>query len=220
MRPKWPHTSRPARGSAATPHGAPEGVPPGSGARRLDRTLAGWRRLPEHADTPPPEAVPAAGESELERAAHEYRHVREEHRRAASGSRVRRRLGVRLRETRRRFERLAASSSPARTEPLPAPTVSIRGAVPHRARERLARVLADASDRAPRQVTGLRASLTRHADPAATEPVEARATITLPGRDVHARASAATEDEAIHLLETRLRRALDDLGGRTLSGRR
>lgn len=45
---------------------------------------------------------------ELERLVHDYRHVREEHRRARRGSRTRRRLGARLRELEVRFEHVLA----------------------------------------------------------------------------------------------------------------
>lgn len=105
-------------------------------------------------------------------------------------------------------------------ESLPAPTISVRGTVPQRARESLSQVLADAAAIAPREVTGIRASLTRHADPAARPAVEARATIMLSGRDVHAHAVGGTEREAIHALETRLQRILDDIRGREVTARR
>ncbi|HKI91070.1 MAG TPA: hypothetical protein VJ986_02110, partial [Gaiellaceae bacterium] len=47
---------------------------------------------------------------ELEQLVHEYRHVRDEHRRARRGSRARRHLGSRLEELRARFEHLLTAT--------------------------------------------------------------------------------------------------------------
>jgi len=52
--------------------------------------------------------TPSARE-ELERLVHDYRHIREEHRRARRGSGVRRRLGAQLLELDTRFERVLAA---------------------------------------------------------------------------------------------------------------
>lgn len=53
--------------------------------------------------------TPLVAREELERLVREYRHVREEHRHAKRGGRLRRRLGVRLPELEARFEHLLAS---------------------------------------------------------------------------------------------------------------
>jgi hypothetical protein len=55
-----------------------------------------------HTETP-------AARAELERLVHDYRHLHEEHRHAHRGSRVRRRLGGRLRETELQFEHVLAA---------------------------------------------------------------------------------------------------------------
>lgn len=54
--------------------------------------------------------APVAGE-ELERLAHDYRHLRAEHRRTRLGSRARRRLDARVRAVGERFERLLAEAA-------------------------------------------------------------------------------------------------------------
>lgn len=333
-------------------------IPRADGARRLDRALAGFRRSGDRSDHVPPrsrhlQGEPTVSAEELERVAHEYRHVHEDHRRAPPQGRVRRDLKVRLRQLRYRFERLLAEapvsdvdrrrwrdrlrrgveapSSPTGVPPLlfrgrsdagselrlaagrrgtidafvdgvnvavlddaqeltttkpglvfalddlrfretfgasppsiadlrdalttgrrlrpqhiqelieeglldrtlgvtargrralaldvlparhaetgPSPAITTRGPVSRHAGEKLARALTEVVRVAPRPVLRVTASLTRHEDPARSRPFVAKATISVAGRSVRAHAAAASENEAVALLESRLRRNLRD----------
>lgn len=101
----------------------------------------------------------------------------------------------------------------------PLPSISLRGPAPARARERLARALVHASLDAPWPVLRITASLCRHEDPALLRPVIAKASLDVSGRLVRAHAAAATENEAIALLASRLHRNLRDLGERDIAAR-
>ena len=114
---------------------------------------------------------------------------------------------------------LALDALPARhVEVGTTPTISTRGPVPERAREHLARTLTHVARVAPRPVVRITASLTRHEDPALVRPVLAKATIALNGYAVRAHVTAASENEAIALLESRLHRNLRRLGDRRQDG--
>jgi len=116
---------------------------------------------------------------------------------------------------------LALDRRPARhEEQAPSPAISIRGPVPSRARAELVRALAHVARVAPRPILHVAASLVREEDPALPRPVVAKATIDLGGRIVRAHAAAATESEAIGLLESRLLRNLRRLAERAATERR
>jgi hypothetical protein len=102
----------------------------------------------------------------------------------------------------------------------PRPTITLRGTVSTRARDTLARALARAARDAPRPALTLTGSLTRHADPALPRPVIAKAVIAMSGQSVRAHAAAASETEAIAVLESRLHRNLRTLAERDLALRR
>lgn len=339
-----------------------------AGARRLDRALAGFRRSGDRSDEVPPRSrqlldEPPVSQDELDEVAHEYRHVHEDHRRAAPRSRVRRQLDARLRELRRRFEHLLATapvtdldrrrwrdrlrgrsgSPPSATDLRPLlfrgrsnagselclveapgglidaivngavaavlddarelaatrpdlvfalnglrfretfgvspvaaadlrdalktgrrprqkhvreliadglidrnldltargrralaldktaarhldigalPVISTRGPVSSGAREDLALALARVARVAPRPVIHINGSLTRHMDPALPHPSVVKASIAMRGRTVRAHAEAASERDAIDLLEPRLRRKLHELHDHELAQRR
>ena len=100
------------------------------------------------------------------------------------------------------------------------PAITIRGPVRRHAREQLARALDRVAHVAPRPVLRITASLVRREDPALTRPVAAKATIHLSGRPVRVHAEAASENEAITLLESRLHRRLRALADHDLAERR
>jgi hypothetical protein len=104
--------------------------------------------------------------------------------------------------------------------PAPEPAISTRGRVPQGARDDLARTIADVAGSAPEPVLRLTGSLTRSEDPAVARPIVAKATIDVNGRVVHAHAAAASERDAIDLLEARLRRNVRSLGERDNAARR
>lgn len=99
------------------------------------------------------------------------------------------------------------------------PAISTRGPVPARARENLARALTHVARAAPRPVLRITASLTRHEDPALVAPVVAKASLDVNGRPVRAHVAAASESEAISLLESRLHRNLRELADRGVAER-
>ena len=114
MRPMWKGSPgrSPTPGTGATQE--PQ-VPRGSGVRRVEKALAGFRRGGDRSDQTPARSrhlwgEPAVSQDELERVVHEYRHVHEEHRRARARSRTRRHLEARLQHLRQRFERLLAEA--------------------------------------------------------------------------------------------------------------
>lgn len=110
---------------------------------------------------------------------------------------------------------LALDALPARhVEVGTTPAISTRGPVAKHARENLSRALAHVARVAPRPVVRITASLTRDEDPARDRPVLAKATIALNGCAVRAHVRAASESEAIALLESRLHRNLRKLGDR------
>ena len=114
---------------------------------------------------------------------------------------------------------LALDALPARhVEVGTTPGISTRGPVAKHARENLSRALAHAARVAPRPVVRITASLTRDEDPARDRPVLAKATIVLNGCAVRAHVRAASEGEAIALLESRLHRNLRKLGDRRQEG--
>ena len=96
----------------------------------------------------------------------------------------------------------------------------MRGPVPAGARDHLEQALVHVSGIAPRPVLRLSGSLTRHDDPALLRPVVAKATIDVSGRVIRAHIAAASETEAINLLEGRLHRILRGLTDREVAARR
>jgi hypothetical protein len=123
--------------------------------------------------------------------------------------------------TRRGRRALALDRLPARhAEQAPLPSISLRGPVPARARESLTRALVHVSLDAPWPVLRITASLRRDEDPALLRPVAAKASLDVSGRPVRAHAAAATESEAIALLQSRLHRNLRDLAKRDIADRR
>jgi hypothetical protein len=100
------------------------------------------------------------------------------------------------------------------------PAISIRGSVPSRARENLARALTHVAGASPRPVLRITASLERHEDPALDRPFVAKATLDVNGRRVRAHVAAASVSEAVHLLEGRLHRNLRTLAEHDLAERR
>lgn len=114
MRPRW--TRKPGESSIRKTGVTREPrVPRDSGIWHVENALAAFRRGSDRSDGVPrrsrqPHDTPAVTQSRLEEAAHAYRHVREEHRRARPGSRARRHLEARMEELRRRFERLRAAA--------------------------------------------------------------------------------------------------------------
>jgi ribosome-associated translation inhibitor RaiA len=116
---------------------------------------------------------------------------------------------------------LALDRAPARhAEAGIEPAISIRGSIPSRARENLARALVRVAGVAPQPVLHITASLDRHEDPALDRPFVAKATLDVNGRAVHAHVAAASVSEAIHLLEARLHRKLRALAEHDLAERR
>jgi len=127
-----------------------------------------------------------------------------------------------LRLTRRGRRALALDRLPIRPVP-PAeviPEITIRGPAPQGTRDRLAAALLDTVELAPGAVLRIRASLVHREDPALARPVVARAQLELARRAVRAHVTAATEREAIDLLDARLRRNLRKLAGRAVAERR
>lgn len=104
-------------------------------------------------------------------------------------------------------------------ERAPSPSISLRGPVPARARESLARALVHVSLDAPRPVLRITASLCRQEDPAVLRRVVAKASLDVSGRSVRAHAAAPSESEAIALLESRLHRRLHELAQRDIARR-
>jgi hypothetical protein len=86
-----------------------------------------------------------------------------------------------------------------------------QGPVGRRARERLRRELAELLELAPGKALFARGTLTYGRNPSLARPAEARATIDLGVRAVHAHATAAGSAEAIDLLAGRMRRELREL---------
>lgn len=118
---------------------------------------------------------------------------------------VDRTLGV----TARGRRALALDVLPARhAETTPTPAIRTHGPVSRYAGEKLARALTEVVRVAPGPVLRVTASLTRHEDPARSRPFVAKATISVGARIVRAQAAAASENEAVALLESRLRRNL------------
>jgi hypothetical protein len=116
---------------------------------------------------------------------------------------------------------LALDREPARHADVgPEPAISIRGSVPSRARKDLARALVHVAAVSPRPVLRITASLDRHEDPALDRPFVAKATLDVNGRTVRAHVAAASVSEAIHLLESRLKRNLHALAERDVAARR
>jgi hypothetical protein len=73
---------------------------------------------------------------------------------------------------------------------------------------------------APAPVLYARVTLSRAADPGVARPVSAKAFFDLNGRPVLARVSAPRVEEAVDLLEARLRHRLEHLAGRHRADRR
>jgi hypothetical protein len=84
-------------------------VPRDSGAWRVDKAIAGFRRSSDRADRTPPrtrqlQGEPAVSQDELAGIVHKYRHLLEEHQRARPNSRVRRKLEARMTQVGNSFE--------------------------------------------------------------------------------------------------------------------
>jgi hypothetical protein len=80
------------------------------------------------------------------------------------------------------------------------------------------RKLASLARVAPAPVLHARVTLGRAADPGVARPVSAKALFDLNGRPVLARVSARRVEEAVDLLEARLRHRLEHLAGRRRAG--
>lgn len=104
--------------------------------------------------------------------------------------------------------------------PVPAPAISFRGPVPERARDELSHALRVVAEVAPRPVLHIHGSITRHEDPAVARPVVAKAALDLGRHVVRAHVAAASEHEAIDLLEARVHRNLRRLADRAAVERR
>jgi hypothetical protein len=90
-----------------------------------------------------------------------------------------------------------------------------------RAKAYARRKLASLARVTPAPVLYARVTLGRAADPAAGRPASAKALFDLNGRPVLARVSARRVEEAVDLLEARLRHRLEHLAGRhRAAGRR
>ena len=115
---------------------------------------------------------------------------------------------------------LALDRMPARHADVGAkPSISIRGPIPARSRTNLEWALARVARVAPQPVLRITASLIRNEDPALVRPVVAKATLDVNGRAVRAHAAAASENEAVSLLESRLHRNLRALADREIAER-
>ncbi|HWC43281.1 MAG TPA: hypothetical protein VHK02_14945 [Actinomycetota bacterium] len=82
------------------------------------------------------------------------------------------------------------------------------------------RKLASLARVAPAPVLYARVTLGRAADPGVARPLSAKALFDLNGRPVLARASARRIEEAVDLLEARLRHRLEHFAGRHRTGGR
>jgi hypothetical protein len=80
------------------------------------------------------------------------------------------------------------------------------------------RKLASLARVAPAPVLHARVTLGRAADPGVARPVSAKALFDLNGRPVLGRVSARQVEEAVDLLEARLRHRLEHLAGRHRAG--
>jgi hypothetical protein len=163
-------------------------------------------------------AVPPSRLAELRQAVEEGRRPRSESlRELIEDGLVDRALGV----TARGRRALALDHVAARhEEQAPPAAISFRGPVSARAREELADALVQVVQVAPSPVLHVGASLTRQEDPALPRPFVAKATLDLGRRVVRAHVAAASESEAIGLLESRLRRNLRSLAERGVADRR
>jgi hypothetical protein len=101
----------------------------------------------------------------------------------------------------------------------PSSEIVLRGRVTRRTRDELAAMLRGVVELSPRRVLHVRGTLVRGEDPALPLPVVAAARLELASHIVQAHAAAATEREAIDLLEARLRRNVRKLAGRALAER-
>lgn len=99
-------------------------------------------------------------------------------------------------------------------------SISMRGPLPARARVELEEMLARIGQVAPRTLLRARVSLVQEEDRALERPVVAKAQLDLAGRVVRAHVAAAAAEEAVDLLEARLRRNLLDLGDRAKAARK
>lgn len=91
--------------------------------------------------------------------------------------------------------------------------VEVRGRVPCGAVDETRRRIAALNRYAPAPILLARVSLTRAADPAASEPATALAMLDVDGQPVHARATGHSMYEAITELADRLRVRLRHMGG-------
>ncbi len=162
--------------------------------------------------------APAAALTDLRRAVESGRRPRRRYARELTADGL---IDRTLALTARGRRALALDLHPARhAEAGSTPAISVRGPVPAGARDHLEQALVHVSGIAPRPVLRLSGSLTRHEDPALLRPVVAKATIDVSGRVIRAHIAAASETEAINLLESRLHRILRGLTDREVAARR
>ena len=185
----------------------------------------------------------------LEELAAEYRHLREEHRRASEDGRVRRRLERRLQGVANRYERrlrsvgdegvreewrrhlydgaavpselpLRAGRPAAPAAPEPRIEIVARGRVGERARGDLRAALARIVARSPRPIVFVRGSLRRDPDGAVGSPAHAGAVVGTGGHVFRAEASGRTAMDAIDLMIRQLHRELREQRRRETAARR
>lgn len=92
-------------------------------------------------------------------------------------------------------------------------SVSAAGTVPPRVVDEAVQMVRSVAADASAPVLGGRVRLTRHLDPAVERPCVAQATIDVNGRPVRAHLAAETWEGALGLLQDRLQRRLEKMGG-------
>jgi hypothetical protein len=189
------------------------------GADELTRTEPGFAFALDGTEFRETFAVPPSTLAELRETVEAGRRPRSESRRELIEDGL---LDHALDLTARGRRALGLDRLPARhvEPPPPPPSISLRGHVSARARGELADALVHVAQVAPSPVLHVSASLTRHEDPALPRPVVAKAMLALGRRVVRAHVAAASESEAIGLLESRLQRNLRRLAERDLGERR
>jgi ribosome-associated translation inhibitor RaiA len=98
--------------------------------------------------------------------------------------------------------------------------VTVHGSADPRAQAYARRKIGQLVRLAPGPVLAARVKLDRASDPAVERPATAKASLDLNGRQVRAQASARQVNEAVDLLEARLRARLEHLAGRLRARRR
>lgn len=112
----------------------------------------------------------------------------------------------------------ARAGGEARATPLIA--LKLSGEVDERTRAYLLRKVGAVARLAPQPILAARASLRLERNPSLERPAVAKASLDVNGRHVRAQVAAAGAQEAIDLLEERLRRRLEELADRDRAARR